>query len=233
MGQGWSAWQSCKPPDDIMVCARGALMKVATECRVVAVILASTLLVPGCDGRPDRAHVANDAQRGKWHELARQYQADLSWIDHMREISDRGMRILTIDFQREWLVGPIVFPGVLVDATRTGTDSYVLHIRDDGFMLHAYDQTVILQLECSAAQAAQVLEARSRVADAYAVQPTLLAVARISRVLGRRYLETAHEMAADEDHPSGGYVVESALTKDWKVGFGECIHLEPIADSAN
>lgn len=181
----------------------------------------------GCDGFNRREPAPKVDQQARWRELAQQYQANLGWVKKIAKIARQDGRILTTDLQREWLSGPIVFPGVLSDATRIDPDRYVLHIQDDGFLLHAFDQSVILSLECSAAQAEPIIQS-GKATDAYPTKPTLLVVARISSVSGRRYLETDRNVVADDDHP-GSYTVEAALAKDWKVGYGQCVHIELLA----
>jgi len=166
--------------------------------------------------------------------LAKEYQANLGWIENVRTAAERGP-VLTASLQREWLSGrPIVFPGVLVDAVIVGNDRYVLQIRVPEFYLNTelQEQFLALQLECSAQEVTPLLRSDKSLTDRDAVDPTLSVVAKISRVETTKVLEVEDKTETEDDVDDFGrlggrsYQIQADTLKDWKVGFGECVHVE-------
>lgn len=193
-----------------------------------AFVMGMTVLLMGCGSR-EVASPRNPTVN--WSKLAVQYQADLGWIKRVREIAAR-QPILTADLQREWIVDrPIAFPGVLVDAVAISGDRYLLDIRAAGEFtasLEVFDQAVALQIECPATEVIPLLRPGSNVTKPYTIDPTILLIAKVSRVTGRQFVGRQRVTESYPEESSDA----SRVTMDWKIGFGECVHIEPLRAQA-
>lgn len=157
--------------------------------------------------------------------LAKQYDANLEWVEHVRAAAHRGP-LLTISLQQEWLSGhPIAFPGVLSDIVVASHDRYIVEVRAPEYYLYTevQDQFVALQLDCAAETVAPLLKAAVTVSEPF--EPTLMVIARISRIQTRKVMTSEEASATLEDVDDFDSVPGDVL-KDWKIGFGECLHVE-------
>lgn len=209
----------------------------ASVIRASVCIGSVVILLAGCHGSTTRApEYVYEPRPDRWLILAKEYGANIEWIDQVRAAAKKSP-LLTSSLQREWLAGrPILFPGVLVDVVSSGAGRYLLQIRAPEFYMNTelQDQFLALQLECAASEIEPLLPSSARLTDRLSVAPLLTVVAKISRVETRKVMVSGTTVEAVDDVDDFGrsgmrmYESEPDTLKEWKVGFGECVHLEAV-----
>ena len=213
------------------------IQQVINQNPSLAAAFALVVLLSGCNHsapsapNPSRAPIADH-----WVEIANRYQANMAWISHVRSAANEGP-IMTFRLQQEWMSGrPILFLGVLMDVALNDPDHYVLQIQapDTYLGTEIWEQRVMLQIECPAKDIAPLLNSGAQLSSPFTLAPTIGVVASVSAIKSEKLLVLQDTVGSEDEVDDQGrsrtrhFETQDDTLKDWKVGFGTCLHVEAI-----